>query len=60
MRFTLACPKGLITDQEIEYIVTCGKDGQFAVLKNHVPVVVPIVYSIHTTSESSALLLIAA
>ena len=28
MRFTLACPKGLITDQEIEYIVTCGKDGQ--------------------------------
>ena len=42
MRFTLACPKGLITDQEIEYIVTCGKDGQFAVLKNHVPVVVPI------------------
>ena len=42
MHFTIASPKGLITDQEIDYIVTCGKDGQFAVLKNHVPVVVPI------------------
>ena len=42
MRFTIASPKGLISDREIDYVVSCGKDGQLGILENHLPVVVPI------------------
>ena len=42
MRFTIASPKGLICDQEIDYIVSSNKDGQLGILKNHLPIVVPI------------------
>ena len=42
MRFTIASPKGLICDQEIDYVISSGKDGQYGILKNHIPVVVPI------------------
>lgn len=42
MRFTIASPKGLVCDQEIDYIVSSNKDGQLGILKNHLPIVVPI------------------
>jgi len=42
MKLTIASPKGLVEKTEIDYIVTCGENGQFAILKNHTPVVVPV------------------
>ena len=42
MRFTIASPKGLIADQEIDYVVSSSKEGQLGILKDHIPVVVPI------------------
>ena len=40
MKFTIVTPKGVSVNTEVEYIVTCGKDGQLGVLKNHVPVII--------------------
>jgi F-type H+-transporting ATPase subunit epsilon len=42
MKVTVVSPSGVIFDGEARYILVSGNDGQLGILRNHVPVVVPI------------------
>lgn len=42
MKLSIASPKGVIANCEVDYVVVDGNSGQLAILDNHVPVVVPI------------------
>jgi F-type H+-transporting ATPase subunit epsilon len=42
LRISVVSPSGIIFEGEARYIVVSGDNGQLGILKNHVPVVVPI------------------
>lgn len=42
MKLTIVSPKGVVYDNEVEYIICQGNEGQIGILKDHEPVIVPI------------------
>lgn len=42
MKLSIVSLKGMVFEGEVEYVVVEGNQGQLAILKNHVPIVVPI------------------
>lgn len=42
MTLIIVSPKGTFVNKEVEYVVVEGNQGQLAIMKNHLPVVVPI------------------
>lgn len=42
MKLSIVTPKGKGFEKEVEYIVVNGDNGELAILKNHVPIVVSI------------------
>lgn len=42
MRFSLLTESGQSYNQEVEYIVLRNQDGELAILKDHVPIIIPI------------------
>lgn len=42
MRLDLLTEAGKIIEKEVDYIVIKNKDGEMAILKNHIPIIVPI------------------
>ena len=39
MRITISTHQGKLYDEEIDYIVCKNEDGEFAILKNHAPII---------------------
>ena len=42
MNLSIVTPKGLVFDNQVDFIVVQGDEGQLAILENHVSIVVPI------------------
>lgn len=42
MKLSIVTPKGLSFEGEVDHIVVDGDNGQLAILKNHIPIVVSI------------------
>lgn len=42
MRFIVSTHQGKLYDDEVDYIVCKNEDGEFAILKNHVPIICAI------------------
>jgi len=42
MRTIVVSPSGVVFDQEARYVLASGNNGQLGILKNHIPIVVPI------------------
>lgn len=42
MTLTIVSPKGTFVSKEVGYVVVEGNQGQLAIMKNHLPIVVPI------------------
>ena len=40
MKLSIVTPKGLSFEGEVDHIVVDGDNGQLAILKNHIPIVV--------------------
>lgn len=42
LKISVVSPSGIIFEGDARYVVVSGNNGQLGILKNHVPVVVPI------------------